>query len=30
MRFELLVALRYLKSKQKERFISLISIISVA
>ncbi|PIU42137.1 MAG: lipoprotein-releasing system transmembrane subunit LolC [Candidatus Omnitrophica bacterium CG07_land_8_20_14_0_80_42_15] len=29
MRFELLVSLRYLRSKQKERFISLITFISV-
>jgi len=30
MKFELLIALRYLKSKQKERFISLITFISIA
>lgn len=30
MRFELVVALRYLKSKQKERFVSLITVISIA
>lgn len=30
MRFELMVAFRYLKSKQKERFISIITVISVA
>jgi len=29
MKFELMVALRYLKSKQKERFISIITVISV-
>jgi len=30
MKFELFVSLRYLKSKQKQRFVSLITIISVA
>ncbi len=30
MRFELFVALRYLRSKRKNRFISLITIISIA
>jgi len=30
MKFELLIALRYLRSKQKERFISLITAISIA